>query len=646
MKAIYLAWLELRRFRGPWRRFAPAVLILIPLLYGALLLWSNWDPFGRMSAVPVAVVNSDRPADHNGEQVNAGEQFVQQLRTTDTFQWHFVDANTARSGLEEGRYYFTIQVPQDFSTRLANSTRSAPQRPAVLLTRNDANGHLAGIMADTARYELQNQINAAAYAAYARGLYGDLGEVRGKLGTASEISEQLVQGTQLSKQSTGALARGLTGVRDGTGRVSGGVRDIAGASAQLDQRLSSITEFTGRRLPATSEALLDTSGAAVRDLNTITGGTAAAQSQAGRSAGTLAQLANRHPELRGDPLYRSALDDARRLAATTTTVHDAATDALGSAADTQDRALALRDELEPLQQDVSDIDEPATRLRLGSAELTGGVNGLTHGVNTLVANIGVAQTSSGQLNDGARRLADQVRDSLDRMPPAGPTEVARASSELGTPSVVRATTLNSADVYGRGVAPLFFAIALWVFGLFAYLLFTPLNQRALGGRTNPLSVAIGGWLPAAALGVIGGLVLLGAMDLTLGLDPVDLPAAVGLTALGAAAFTAINHFLRAAFGAVGGLVSLALLLVQITASGGLYPLETAPAPIQAMHSALPMSYLVDGLRVAFTGGEQRHLIWDAIVLGGVLVGFLLITSLVVLRHRTWTIGRLHPQIEL
>ncbi|MFR9728500.1 YhgE/Pip family protein [Saccharopolyspora sp. MS10] len=646
MKAVYLAWLELRRFRGPWRRFAPAVLVLLPLLYGALFLWANWDPYGRTAAIPVAVVNSDRPADHHGEQINAGEQFVQQLRTTDTFQWHFVDQEAARRGLEDGRYYFTIRVPEDFSARLARSTRTAPQRPAVLLTRNDANGHLAGVMADAARYELQNQINSAAYAAYARGLYGDLGEVRGRLDGAAEVSRQLVQGTQLNQQSTAALARGLSGVRDSTGRVSGGVGDIAGASAELDERMSSISDFTGRELPATTESLLESNGSAVSGLSSVRGGAAAARQQANRSASALAQLADRYPELRGDPLYRSALGDVRQAAATSAAVGGAARDAARGADAAQERARGLRDQLAPLQRQVNGLADPATRLRTASAELTGGVGGLTHGVNALVANIGVAQTGSGQLHDGARRLADQVRDGLDRLPPAGPTEVAKASGELGTPSVVRATTLNSADVYGRGVAPLLFGIALWVCGLFAYLLLTPLNQRALGGRTNPLSVALGGWLPAAALGVIGGLVLLGATDLLLGLDPVDLPGAIGLVALGAAGFTAVNHFLRAAFGAVGGLVSLALLLLQVAASGGLYPVETAPAPIRALHPVLPMSYLVDGLRVAFTGGEAQHLARDAIVLGSVLLGFLVLTSLVVLRQRVWTIGRLHPQIEL
>ncbi|WP_338601169.1 YhgE/Pip domain-containing protein [Saccharopolyspora sp. SCSIO 74807] len=646
MKALYLAWLELRRFRGPWRRFAPAVLILIPLLYGAVFLWSNWDPYGRMSAVPVAVVNSDRPADRNGERVNAGEQFVQQLRTTDTFQWNFVDAQEARAGLEDGRYYFTIQVPEDFSSRLASSTRSAPQRPALMLTRNDANGHLAGIMADTMRGELQNQINAAAYSAYARALYGDLGEVRGKLTSAAEGSEQLVQGTQLSRQSTGALARGLGGVQDGTGRVSGGSQDISDATAQLDQRLSSINDFSSQRLPATADALVDAGGRAVSDLNGVASGTAAANGQAARSAGALQRLANRHPELSADPAYRSALGDARQVAATTAAIDGAAQDARTSAADAHDRALALRDDMVPLQEEIKDVNEPAERLRVASAELSAASSGLTQGINALVANIGVAETSAGQLNDGARKLADNVRGGLDRMPPAGPTEVAKASSELGTPSVVRATTLNSADTYGRGMAPLLFGIALWSFGLFAYLLFKPLNPRALGGRTNPFSIAIGGWLPAAALGVIGGLVLMGALDLALGLAPVDPVGTVGLITLGAGAFVAIDHFLRAAFGATGGLVSAALLVLQIAGSGGLYPLEVSPEPFQAVHALLPMTYLVDGLRVTISGGEVTHLVHDAVVLGSVLLGFLLLTSLVVVRHRMWTVARLHPQFEV
>src|SRR5437764_13792215 len=109
MKAIRLALLELCRFRGPVRRLVPVLLALVPLLYGALYLWSSWDPYGRLSQIPVAVVNSDRSVEINGQQINAGEQFTQQLRTTNTFDWHFTRAAEAHEGLKRGRYYFTIE---------------------------------------------------------------------------------------------------------------------------------------------------------------------------------------------------------------------------------------------------------------------------------------------------------------------------------------------------------------------------------------------------------------------------------------------------------------------------------------------------------------------------------------------------------
>ena len=269
MRAIKLAWLEVLRFRGPLRRLVPVVLVLVPLLYGALYLWSNWDPYGRLDRVPVAVVNSDHAVDRQGEHIDAGDQFVQQLRATSIFSWHFVDTDEARRGLKDGRYYFTIEVPADFSAKLASAADRNPERAALRITKNDANGYIAGIMADTVKTELQNQINAAAHASYARALYGELDQAREKLQTASEASKQLVEGTDLSKQGTAALTKGLGGVRDGAGEISGGGQAVSEATAQLDEKLSSISDFTADKLPAAVNSLVNASNVAVDSLNTI-----------------------------------------------------------------------------------------------------------------------------------------------------------------------------------------------------------------------------------------------------------------------------------------------------------------------------------------------------------------------------------------
>jgi len=69
-----LAGYELRRFKGPLPILALLFLVLVPLLYGALYLWSNWDPYGKLDQVPVAVVNLDQPVTtEDGKTIDAGE---------------------------------------------------------------------------------------------------------------------------------------------------------------------------------------------------------------------------------------------------------------------------------------------------------------------------------------------------------------------------------------------------------------------------------------------------------------------------------------------------------------------------------------------------------------------------------------------
>ncbi|MGW1678412.1 YhgE/Pip family protein [Saccharopolyspora sp. NPDC002376] len=646
MKAFNLAWLELRRFRGPLRRLVPLVLVLVPLLYGSLYLWSNWDPYGKLGRVPVAVVNSDQPVDSRGERINAGEQFVQQIKATDTFDWHFVDSADARRGLVEGTYYFTIEVPADFSAKLATAADRNPQRARLNIVKNDANGFIVGIMADTVKTELQNQINAAAHTTYARTLYGELDQAREKLQLASEASKQLVEGTELSKQGTDALTTGLGGVRDGTGEIARGVQSIADASAQLDQQLNAVTDFTAEQLPGTVNALVKASNTAVSSLSAIKTTTGFLRQRASEGRAAVEELGQRHPDLSQDPVYQRALDTSRKIADSASTADGDAKKALTTAQDANQQALELQNNLGPLQSKVRAITAPADTLRAGTSELSGGTNGVTNGLNTLVASSGVLRTGAGQLNDGAKSLQGLVDDTLGKIPPTNPTEVAQAADVLGSPTEIHDENINPAHVYGRGLAPFFFAIALWVFGLFAYLLLKPVNQRAMADRVNAWTIALAGFLPAAGLGVIGGFVLYAVVDFGLGLDPVHLGWTLGLISLAALAFVAIDHFLRTSLGAVGNLLSLVLLIIQLTASGGLYPMETAPVPFQAVHPFLPMSYLVDGLRVTISGGEMQNLLKDAVVLGGFLVIFLLLTTLVVQRQRTWSVARLHPQIEL
>src|SRR5690625_5891183 len=166
MKTLRLALTEITRHHRPMHRLAIAFLIIVPTLYGALYLWSNWDPYGRLDDVPVAVVNLDEPVKVDGNEIAAGDQLVENLFEEPVFGWKETDAEDAATGLDRGDYYITITIPASFSADLASGADGTPRRATVDMQRNDANGFVVGIMAETVQSKLHGQINTAATQAY------------------------------------------------------------------------------------------------------------------------------------------------------------------------------------------------------------------------------------------------------------------------------------------------------------------------------------------------------------------------------------------------------------------------------------------------------------------------------------------------
>ncbi|MFD6812576.1 YhgE/Pip domain-containing protein, partial [Streptomyces anthocyanicus] len=150
MRSPKLAALELRRFgRGKLPRAALVAVLLLPLLYGALYLYSFWDPYSRLDRLPVALVNEDRGATADGKRITAGEDITEGLLDSRTFEWHRVSDAEAREGVEDGRYYLSLTVPGDFSVRIASSSGDSPETGALKVRTNDSNNYIVGQISRT-----------------------------------------------------------------------------------------------------------------------------------------------------------------------------------------------------------------------------------------------------------------------------------------------------------------------------------------------------------------------------------------------------------------------------------------------------------------------------------------------------------------
>ena len=636
MNTIRLSLLELRRFRGPFLRLVPLGLALVPLVSASVYLWSAWDPFGRTDRIPVAVVNQDRPVTSQGELIDAGQLLVSQLRQDRIFDWRFVPEGPARRGLRDGRYAFTLTVPPDFSARLASPSSQAPQRASMLITLNDANGYLTGKLAETTEARLQDQIDTAARTAFAQRVLGDLDALRGRLAQASTTATSQRDGTTRLAQDIGKLSE----QQRAAGQLATSGQQLTGSVQQLSQSLSGAASSMADQVPAAAQAVVDASNTAQRAAGQASGGISTAQQQADLALAGLTGLGQSHPDLRGDPDFQLAIEAARQAGRAAATAGVAVQEASISTQQAVASAQQLQSATSGALQQLRTASSQSTELVRASQQAADGADKLRTGLGGLLSGAHSLQAQVAQLQRGAGQLADGLRAALDQIPPANPEQRARIADSLATPVELRTANLHPARSYGRGLAPLFCGIALWVFGLVAYLVLRPLNPRALAGKARALTVAAAGWLPAAGIGVAGALVLYAVLAGGLGLDPLHPLWTIALLVLAACALVAATHLLRTAFGPAGLALSLVLLAFQLTASGGLYPLETAPAPFRTIHPLSPLTYVVQGLRVTISGGEPYQLIRAAIVLGAILLVCLGLTVLVAMRRRVWTVGRL------
>ena len=109
---------------------------IIPAAYAWLNILANWDPYANTSTMPVAVANQDAGAsvdfaDKGATAINVGAQVEAQLKDNHKLGWTFVDADEAKAGVESGRYYAALVIPEDFSKDLASVLTGNITRPEL-----------------------------------------------------------------------------------------------------------------------------------------------------------------------------------------------------------------------------------------------------------------------------------------------------------------------------------------------------------------------------------------------------------------------------------------------------------------------------------------------------------------------------------
>ena len=102
MTTLRLTLSELKRMTGGLLpKLTLIALTLVPLLYGAVYLYANWDPYGNLDGISAALVVEDEGAQTDGgERLEVGNTVAESLLEDGTFDWQQVaDSDAADAGV-------------------------------------------------------------------------------------------------------------------------------------------------------------------------------------------------------------------------------------------------------------------------------------------------------------------------------------------------------------------------------------------------------------------------------------------------------------------------------------------------------------------------------------------------------------------
>ncbi|MDR3661956.1 MAG: YhgE/Pip domain-containing protein [Mycobacterium sp.] len=657
---------EIRRFgRSRMTRASIVVLMLLPLVYGALYLWAFWDPFGQVNKMPVALVNSDRGAVVSGQHVNAGDEIAKSLTADHSLDWHVVSEQEARSGVQHGKYYFMLELPADFSEAIASPITGDPKKAQLIAVYNDANNYISSTIGRTATSQVLNAVSTRISGQAVNQILSVVVSSGAGIKQAADGAHQLADGaTQLNTgieqadSGAGKLSAGLNDARSGSAKLATGAKQLSAGIDQATDPLLKVSKALSQVGGSTEQ--LQQSAAALEQAADQAGTLATAQDTAAAAIGSVIQQlsVNQDPvsvgavnslngirdQLNGHqftPLIRQQLTDGRNAAISMTETLRAPGSPLRSALDqVGSTGQQLTDKLNQLRNG-------AQQLATGNAQLASGLVQLDDGARQLKSGTSQLKDGSAKLKNGANELATKLGDGAKQVPTWTAQQQQAIADTIGGPVNLDSSHENGAPNFATGMAPFFLTLALFFGALVLWMVLRPLQNRPIAAEVMAIRVVLASYMPAAVIALFQSIILYCVVRFALGMHVAHPVAMLAFMMLVSVAFVAATQAINALVGpAVGRVLIMALLMLQMVSAGGMYPVETTSRPFQVLHTFDPMTFGVNGLRQLILGGIDGRL-WQAIiVLLGIWIGALGISSLCARRNRTWNLIRLLPAIKM
>ena len=393
---------------------------LVPALYNIIFLSSMWDPYGKVSDLPVAVVNKDKTTTYEGKKMTIGKDMTDNMVHNKSLDYHFVDSEKAQKGLEKGDYYMIITLPEDLSQNAASVLTDEPKKLTIPYQTSKGHSFVASKMSETAAKTLKESVSKNITSSYTKSLFKSMSTLKTGLGSAANASQKIATG---SKQ----LANGSQVMTDNLNLLSNSSQTFAQGTNTLYSGLTAYTGGVGQ-LSAGLNNLNNGLTAYTNGVGQLANGSSQLSNQSQKLLGGVAQLANGSTSIQQLVNASSQLNQGLIKLSTAT----------GLSEEQVQQFSSLINQLGTLNQSIQNYSDNGTATTANSPDLSTYLSAITTAAQAIVNSGNTSQQTT--TNQSNALAAVQTTGAYQRLSAEDQSEIAAALANTDS-----STTTTGAD---------------------------------------------------------------------------------------------------------------------------------------------------------------------------------------------------------
>lgn len=631
-----------------------AIVLLIPIIYSFFYLKSYWNPYGTLSDMKIAVVNLDKGKDDKN-QGSEFVQNLKDSATFNICEVSKYNANNGMEKGEyyatiEIPENFTscLESGATIDKQVAQITYRPNQATNYLATQ------IINSAVKTIELNLQSKVDREIIANLSDKLNDvpdSLQTISDGAGSILDGSQSLNDGIKQLNDGTNQLSSsykefdngveaaytGSQSLENGLAQVSSGIDTLKNGGQTLDNVISQINDGVDQ-LSEQSNSGIASLASGVNDLNTGAANLNTKlpeyvekveylnsnvkpllQALSAYSGNTtdpkLQYLAVSASQILAQDPEKGNLDGFQQLTiggqALTTGANDLYAGTQKLVAGTQDLGKLttgvqnLKSALTQVKQGTISLNQGIVTLSNGTVQLTAGSSALTNGLATLNSSSKTIDNALTTLNngtasayDGSNKLVEGVqtfKTSIDEglVNTKEQLKSLNGIEDFGAkPVEFKTEAYGEVNSYGIAFTPLFLCIGLWVGALMSYVVLYYDQKHRFNIFDHDYKNKILQNIAYIGIGALQGLIVAILLKLGLGFEIQNYVLYYTASILVGITFVSIIQFLIRNFGDVGKFLALVILVLQLAASGGTFPIETIDKGFQGLTSYLPMTYSI------------------------------------------------------